>query len=138
VRDDPERINEISNIAELLARETARDSKNVILLGDFNVFDREDDETMKALERPGFVVPDAIRASHTNQLGNKQYDQIAVLKRDIHLVSSGRGGVVDYYKSVFRTNGEYANERKRRGRSFKDWRSYQMSDHLVLWLELTI
>ncbi|MCC7139139.1 MAG: endonuclease/exonuclease/phosphatase family protein [Planctomycetes bacterium] len=141
--DDPQRLAEVDALARLLSTEVARQpddpmARNVIMLGDFNIFDRATDETMKRLEAAGFVVPPEIRATTTNALGNKQYDQIAYLRRDGRFALTGRGGVVDYYKSVFREADEdaYALDRGGKGSSFRDWRTYQMSDHRVLWVEL--
>ncbi|MFN3630062.1 MAG: endonuclease, partial [Casimicrobiaceae bacterium] len=42
---------------------------------------------------------------------------------------------------VYRLEDEaaYAKERTEKpGRSFKDWRTYRMSDHLPMWIELGI
>lgn len=42
---------------------------------------------------------------------------------------------------VYRLEDEatYADERAEKpGRSFKDWRTYRMSDHLPMWIELGI
>ncbi len=49
--------------------------------------------------------------------------------------------VFDYYEHVYRLADEaqYAGERNTRpGRSFKDWRTYRMSDHLPMWIEFGI
>lgn len=141
--DDPQRLAEVEQLATLLAKQVAREpdspyARNVILLGDFNIFDRETDATMKALERPGFVVPPEIRATKTNALGNKQYDQIAVLQRRSRFGLGGHGGVIDVFKAVFRDEDEaaYATERAGKGSSYKEWRTYQISDHRPLWVEL--
>jgi hypothetical protein len=39
---------------------------------------------------------------------------------------------------VFRASdaAAYEADRKGKGQSFADWRSYQISDHLPLWVEL--
>jgi endonuclease/exonuclease/phosphatase family metal-dependent hydrolase len=74
--DDPRRVKEIQDLAELLAKRArtpkaqpagpdepagrARDSENLILLGDFNIFSR-DDVTMKALTDAGFTVPEELQ-----------------------------------------------------------------------------
>ena len=47
----------------------------------------------------------------------------------------------DYYQHVYRKEDEnlYAGERaKKPSSSFKDWRTYRMSDHLPMWIELNI
>jgi hypothetical protein len=48
----------------------------------------------------------------------------------------------DYYQYVYTDDQEelYADERNAgtAGRSFREWRTYQMSDHLPMWIELSI
>jgi Endonuclease/Exonuclease/phosphatase family len=138
-RDDPQRVDEIAGISRLLATKTAKHVQNLMLMGDFNIFSRAHDHAMEELLGPGFVIPDTIRCAATNQRHDKEYDQIVIFKDHLALIRRGAGietdgGVVDYYASVFRNSFEYP--RRRHGESFEDWRSYQMSDHLVLWLEL--
>lgn len=141
--NDPRRLAEISALAKLLAKEVAGEAgdplgRNVVLLGDFNIFNRKTDKTMQALEEAGFQMPPKLRASKTNALGDKEYDQIAYLARDKRFEMRDTGGVFDIYKSVFRSAdaAAYADDRKGKGSSFADWRSYQISDHLPLWVEL--
>lgn len=141
--NDPRRLAEISALAKLLAKEVAGEAddplgRNIVLLGDFNIFNRKTDKTMKALEDAGFQMPAKLRATKTNALGDKEYDQIAYMKRDKRFEMSDKGGVFDVYKSVFRNAdaAAYADDRKGKGSSFADWRSYQISDHLPLWVEL--
>lgn len=140
---DPRRLAEISALAELLAKEVAGEvgdplGRNIVLLGDFNIFNRKTDKTMQALEEAGFQMPAKLRATKTNALGNREYDQIAYLARHAHFEMRDKGGVFDVYKSVFRASdaAAYATERAGKGSSFADWRSYQISDHLPLWVEL--
>ena len=54
---------------------------------------------------------------------------------------TGQAGVFDFFEHVYRLEDEaaYAGERAEKpGRSFKDWRTYRMSDHLPMWIELGI
>lgn len=47
----------------------------------------------------------------------------------------------DFFEHVYRLEDEtaYASERAQKpGRSFKDWRTYRMSDHLPMWIELGV
>ena len=149
--DDPRRIEEIRELARLLVDRVGgpalqpdtpgtrnASGENLILLGDFNIFNREEDETMRVLEEPGFVVPPPVRYTHTNAVKNKQYDQIAFLKRTNRFDYEGAAGVFDFYGAVFREEDEaaYSAIRNNQGRNFKEWRTYQMSDHLVLWTEI--
>lgn len=141
--NDPRRLAEIAALAKLLAKEVAGElgdplGRNVVLLGDFNIFNRKTDRTMQALEAAGFQMPPKLRATKTNALGDKEYDQIAYLARDKSFEMRDKGGVFDLYKSVFRASdaAAYADDRNGKGKSFTDWRSYQISDHLPLWVEL--
>ncbi|MGH8175432.1 MAG: hypothetical protein ACREV5_04115 [Steroidobacter sp.] len=57
------------------------------------------------------------------------------------MAPSGKAGVFDFYESVYRLDEEilYESERQEKpGRSFKDWRTYRMSDHLPMWIEFRI
>jgi hypothetical protein len=57
--------------------------------------------------------------------------------------TTGRAGVFDFYEHVFREDqaGDYAALVKATGgekTGYKQWRTYQMSDHLLMWCELAI
>ena len=108
------------------------------VLGDFNILSAEHD-TMKALEAAGFVVPDKIKViPGSNVEKNKAYDQIAFWEPDrdrgfIKVEVTG-AGVFDYYQHVYRLDQEAEYDH---GTSkFKEWRTYKMSDHLPMWIEL--
>jgi len=146
------RVAEIGRIARFLAKRAKDEGSNMILLGDMNVVGPEDD-TFKALRRAGFVVPEGLSLP-TNMLRDKYYDQIAFLqKRDeLELGSSTpNAGAFELYKSVFRpqdwetyhplgkANGKWPATAAERKRYFeREWRTWQMSDHLPLWVELKI
>lgn len=161
-----------------------------IVLGDFNIVDKEH-ETMKALERHGFTVPEQLQSlPGTNVEKDKFYDQIAYWKRpeEVDLsqrsvvnVDVLRANVFDYFEAVFRYFDEpepdgsepeqvdleeyienisafrqiitealekkaakkgspltAAEEKEVQRDKFRDWRTYQMSDHLPMWVELRI
>lgn len=151
---DPRRLAEITAFGKTLAKNAGKlsgapqyqagvppEADNLIMLGDFNIFNRED-VTMEAITKAGFLVPDELQAvPGSNVDKNKHYDQIAYYKKLAHLKPTGHAGVFDYYEHVYRLDDEaaYADERKTKpGRSFKDWRTYRMSDHLPMWIELGI
>jgi len=151
---DPRRLAEITAFARTLAKNAGKLSSapqsapgaapepdNLIVLGDFNIFNRRD-VTMEAITRAGFAVPEALQAvPGSNVDKNKHYDQIAYLKRLAHLRPTGKAGVFDFYEHVYRFEDEAAYARKRAakpGRGFKDWRTYRMSDHLPMWIEFGI
>lgn len=154
VKDDPKRVQEITDLAATLAKYAPRFSgapqyrpgedpvgSDLIILGDFNIFNRKD-VTMEAITNAGFKVPDALQSiPGSNVDKTKHYDQIAYLDTLKRLKPTGKAGVFDYYEHIYRTEDEtaYAEERKTKpGRSFKDWRTYRMSDHLPMWIEFDI
>lgn len=120
---DPRRFDEIKSFSRTIAKHAAKLSgapqyqpgtevkpDNLIMLGDFNIF-------------------------------NRHYDQIAYYKQLSKLKPTGCAGVFDFFEHVYRLEDEaaYARERETKpGRSFKDWRTYRMSDHLPMWIELGI
>jgi len=157
--EDPERVEEIRMIAKFLASragEKSAWSKNLILLGDFNIFS-EDDATMRAIIDAGFEVPEELQNLPSNIGGKKRhYDQIAFIPKRERLETTGLAGVLDYYRSVFKDDDEtiYASQmgesylRKRSGeprdaagkrRYYRTyWRTHQMSDHLPMWVQLKV
>ncbi|RNC81125.1 MAG: endonuclease/exonuclease/phosphatase [Phycisphaera sp.] len=160
---EPEdRINEIKQIAQFLKKRTLDEhvwSQNLILLGDFNIFNT-DNETFAQFEKAGFTVPESLQELPSNWGKNRHYDQIAFRARPNHLDFTGRDGVFNFFDSVYRLEEESAyvkemgpaykkytsGQKKGQPRSVKDktkyfrtyWRTHQMSDHLVMWTELRI
>lgn len=141
--------------------------ENYVLLGDMNIVSAED-ETMKALRKHKFLLPADLAKGNIPTLGgsnmnrDKFYDQIAVLRREGEMElgkSEKNAGVFNYYDSLF-TEGESEeyfklatnNDKTNKGgtpiwgkdeaghRTYftKSWRTWQMSDHLPLWVELEI
>ncbi|PIE10691.1 MAG: endonuclease [Rhodobacterales bacterium] len=110
------------------------------VLGDFNILSKEH-ETMEALEANGFVVPAQIRAiPGSNVPQDKAYDQIAFWQpeRDrgyVNLKIVG-SGVFDFFQHVYRSDAEELYAEETGGKSFSQWRTYKMSDHLPMWVEL--
>ena len=121
--------------------------ENYILLGDFNVVSPEH-ETMRALKSEGFKVPDAIDGDAVRKMGMHYYDQIAVRVKDKRFKIAG-GGIVDMFADVFRDDpadmalygarlpaadpeGKPSTPEQR----YKKWRTWQMSDHSPLWIEI--
>jgi len=160
--DDPERVKEISMVADFLAkraREKSSWSNNIVLLGDFNIFSPED-VTLKAITDNGFVVPDPLQNVPPTNTGKKKrhYDQIAFMPGKGRLQNTGEAGVFNYYEAVFvdapedellyaEAMGEaYHTTSKDNPRSDSGkhtyyrtyWRTHQMSDHLPMWVELKI
>lgn len=97
---------------------------------------------METITKAEFVVPDELNTiPGSNVAKNEHYDQIAYHKRLARLRPTGQAGVFDFFDHVYRLEDQaaYAAERAAKpGRSFKDWRTYRMSDHLPMWIELGI
>ena len=109
---------------------------------------------MAALLDAGFEVPEPLRDDPSNLWRTKYYDQIAFMGRNEELRlgdSEPNAGVFDPFKSVFRTRDakkyfEYMPESETAGKSeaelkeyFKrTWRTFQISDHLLMWMELKV
>ena len=153
--NEPDRIREISEVAGFLQKRAADPdawSPNLILLGDFNIFAREDD-TFKAIVDRGFSVPEALQSlPGSNIQKNKHYDQIAFSTHAKAAVECSMAGVFDFYECVFRAQDEktyagmigdgYEKAAAKSARSattyYKNWRTFQMSDHLPMWIELQV
>ncbi len=160
-KDTRERIREIDKIAGFLSDRAKRTKENMILLGDFNILSRED-KTFEPLNRHGWTVPLNFR---TNVAKSRNYDQIAFKTRRNRLQrgpSKPNAGAFDFFQSVFlkkdwkayyeaaaatgrpmtswdKTMNWPDNDRVLTRREyFQQWRTWQMSDHMPLWLELKI
>jgi endonuclease/exonuclease/phosphatase family metal-dependent hydrolase len=154
VADRKKREKEIDTITSILSKRAKKEDTSHILLGDFNIPNVEDD-TMKALEKYGFVVPSAIK-EHPSDLGNtNHYDQIAFnLKLDKNMTvfseKEQKAGAFHFeetvytekdletYKPYFINKIEGKSEQEIRKYYLSTWRTFQMSDHLPLWVELKI
>jgi exonuclease III len=154
--EDPDRIEEIRQIAQFLRNRSLDPSawsRNLILLGDFNIFSPED-ATMSAIKDAGFIVPEAIQSLPSNVAQNRHYDQIAFRVRNDRFSTTGKAGVFNFYETVFTEEDEeiyisqmgsaYHTTSKGKPRTNKSsyyktyWRTHQMSDHLPMWVELKI
>lgn len=149
------RIEEIDSIAAFLSKRADDSEANYILLGDFNIVSPEH-QTMEALVRHGFEIYPESGYGPSNFMKDKFYDQIAFKARPGE-VRYRSCGAFDFYKTVFRetdaqTYFSYMDAEKRdfdnqgnpRDKAGKakyyanTWRTFQMSDHLPLWVELGI
>ena len=152
---DPRRRDEIDAIAAFLTKRAKKEDSSYILLGDFNIVKCKD-ETMQALEKNGFFVPDAIKTHPSDLGGTKHYDQIAFnLKLDKNMVlfseEEQRAGAFDFTQSIYRPQDQeiyqkYFDKKNVDGKTEKQittyymskWRTFEISDHLPLWVELKI
>jgi len=155
------RIAEIERLVAFFADRQDKASKqekdrfgaveNYILLGDFNVVSPEH-RTMTALKSRGFTVPAAIDGGKVRDEDDHFYDQIAVRVMEPRFKVVG-GGMIDMFADVFRDDDEdraiYAahipkkdTEAKEQFKAktaealYRKWRTWQMSDHSPLWIEI--
>ncbi|WP_454798511.1 endonuclease/exonuclease/phosphatase family protein [Novosphingobium lindaniclasticum] len=152
------RIDEIGKMVKFLADRQNSESKqeqdrhgaveNYIVLGDFNVVSPKH-RTMEALKSNGFVVPPQIDGDVVRKAGDHFYDQIAVRVKDPRFKVI-TGGMLHMYEDVFRDEdfdyyrqflpakdpeeGEF--EAKTPEKIYAKWRTWQMSDHHPLWIEI--
>lgn len=157
--DTPERIAEIRALARFLAgRSNGGDvwSRNLILLGDFNIFSPHN-QTFREIIDAGFVVPQELQRlpSNVGKVG-RHYDQIAFkCTREMAPAEAGCCGVFDFFEVLYRDDDQetYAAEMgeayrttsrgevrdaDQKCRYYRSWRTFQMSDHLPMWVELKI
>lgn len=121
-------------------------AENVIWLGDFNIYGAATPPG-EAMAATGFTVPEGMQ-DPSNLKGNAPFDQIAVLEREDRFGAIRQSGVFHWERAVFRTEDEsvYAEQMGApyedkapddRADHYDGWRTYQMSDHLPRWVQLT-
>ncbi len=152
------RLKEIEDLVGFFETRAVDDQKrnkaNWILLGDFNIIGEQTDG-YKILNAKGFKVPEKLqKGAGSNLKKDKWYDQIAVhvSQNQFEIVSAG---VFDWQETVFNDPSAYKpeldaiaakkaaappkpvdDEEEEDDTKFATWKTYQMSDHLPLWIEL--
>ena len=148
--DDPAKMEQRRREIELLTAALANKADDELsydgsaflgVLGDFNIVG-QGHPTMAALEANGFVIPEALKSiPGSNVARDKAYDQIAFWKSSADhgyasLEVTG-AGVFDYFEHVFTEADEpIYRPQMQPSWSFRTWRTYKMSDHLPMWIEL--
>jgi endonuclease/exonuclease/phosphatase family metal-dependent hydrolase len=141
------RAKEINDVATFLKKRTAKEKENHLILGDFNITGRDkNDLTLKALLDGGFKIPPALLAlsnANTNADGTMPYDQIAYIDQPGYMEftnTENSVGIFNYFQHVFRKEDEdiFEKEVKKSKLSYKQWKTFQMSDHLPLWIEFKV
>ena len=149
--EDPQRVKEIEILAQLLGKRTRKHTvdrggekievkgENIVLLGDFNIFSRGD-VTMQKLTEDGVfsVSPELQSVPGSNVEKNKHYDQIACGAYKFRFEPTNNAGIFDFYEYVFRDEDAPRFEALRGKTAYKQWRTHQMSDHLLMWQEFKI
>jgi exonuclease III len=142
---------ELEALARYFRERQEREREDAILIGDFGL-GAPSDAMARALERQGFALPEALTRKRASLDSGQYYDQIAVRTRRDRL-ELGNAGAVRFFDTVFRDSDEdfaayqelmpeaKANDLWNggpRGYYAGQWRSWQMSDHLPLWVELKV
>ncbi len=151
------RNEEIRKLTRFLSRrarsEHDSDAENFFfVLGDFNIVGKNH-VTWESLHSNGFRVPGQLQKipAGSNAARDKAYDQIAFWQPltpqqpGATFIDVGNAGIFDYFKYVFRQGADdpdgederyYAEKTRNYKLTYKEWRTYQMSDHLPMWIEL--
>lgn len=142
------RIEEIKRLSKYFEKLQKKEAANYILLGDFNIVS-PDDDTMKALKSGGFRIPKALDGKKSNLKGDKHYDQIAIKEKD-RIAEFGAAGVFHFDEICFQDSDEdfaawdkylpkkhsEGKTKKKRQDVYRKWRTWQLSDHLPLWVQI--
>ncbi len=159
-KDNIRRKNEIVAIAQKLNDRAKKEDVTYILLGDFNI-EKKGDDNYNALvgtkETPtGFYIKSISEELYTNSKNDKAFDQIAFNMQNIKLEDLDiqeeskevKMGVLKYYNSIFNdekyyktiAQGIYKKKKEKfpKNWDFNSWKTFQMSDHLPLWIEMRI
>jgi endonuclease/exonuclease/phosphatase family metal-dependent hydrolase len=111
---------------------------NAILLGDFNIFSTSD-KTFQAIENEKFKIPAKLKGTYTNANKDKPFDQIAFLARDVEKqLGLARAGTFPFFDHVYRDADWKIYQPNTTENKYKQWRTFKMSDHLPLWVELFV
>jgi endonuclease/exonuclease/phosphatase family metal-dependent hydrolase len=131
--DVPEdRRPEISALAQYIASEIrdrvqeGSEENNLIVLGDFNIDQRQDNPLFQAFTSTGLVVPAPLLNLKTTYGSQpKFYDQIAWFMGEMDLLDPERAGVIDFSGAAY---PEITLAQM----------SYRVSDHFPLWVEFLV
>jgi endonuclease/exonuclease/phosphatase family metal-dependent hydrolase len=139
--DDPQRLQEAKMIVKLLKkRMESKDAwaGNSVLLGDFNIFSIKD-ETFQAIENEKFEIPAKLKGTYSNANQDKPFDQIAFLAREVEKqLGLARAGTFPFFDHVYRDSDWKVYQPNTTLAKYKQWRTFKMSDHLPLWVELFV
>jgi hypothetical protein len=127
---DAARLKEIQGLANWVgakAAEKTAEDKDIIVMGDFNIPGRND-PMFAAMTSTGLQIPKALAKDEfgSNLARDKRYDQILHLSRFPETFTNA-GGVVDFYASDHKPLFPALT---------KEEFTYQMSDHLPLWIQI--
>lgn len=100
---------------------------DIFVLGDFNIPGLKS-KTFKALQQYGLTVPNKLRQFKTNLKKDAHYDQIAYYAENTDC-EINKAGVIDFYSAFFNKSMSESKYEKM---------TFQLSDHMPLWVEFNI
>ncbi|MBL7853221.1 MAG: endonuclease/exonuclease/phosphatase family protein [Cyclobacteriaceae bacterium] len=116
-------------------------SKDIILLGDFNMPSFADDDPIyKPIRKYGFKAPlhETNNAEGSNLAGDKYYDQIFFLPKHTDDSFSGKIGVFDFDNALFKSFWSKNADDKEGRQRFHQYIRYYISDHRPLWAQFNL
>jgi endonuclease/exonuclease/phosphatase family metal-dependent hydrolase len=121
-----EELELLANWIDAKRREKFTVDRDLIVMGDFNI---EDDAMLATITKRGLNIPRALVGKDlgSNLARNKRYDQILHYS-DMPESFTNAGGVLDFYCGDIRPLFP--------GSMTKQAFTYQMSDHLPLWMQI--
>lgn len=125
------RARELEKLADWVAAEQAGRfvfDKDMVIVGDFNIPSTKS-PLYRAVTSRGLKAPEGILHPGTDLASRKVYDQILVAPRFPDSVT-GKGGVLDVWGGSYRPLYEGISRKNNRQLT------WEMSDHLPLWIEL--
>ena len=129
------RKKELSALAKWVKgymKDEYRVDRDIILMGDFNI-NSFDSDLYDAISQYGLRAPEALIQSEfgSNLAKNKRYDQILHHPSVTGSFFSKHGGILDFYQDGHEALLPYKDLSKTKF-------TYQLSDHLPLWIQLNI
>lgn len=134
-------IRECETLARFLKRVAGRDGENIVLAGNFNIRSA-DSPAVQAFRSEGFEVPPEHIHPTSAYRPDGFHDLIGLLVNASGAVTIGRSGSFLPFGHVLRESDTEAyayavpDDGMRQAKTFKRWRTEQLSDHLPLWMEL--
>lgn len=127
-----EELKQLAKYIKTFQKDEHRVDRDIIALGDFNI-PSFTHEMYEAISEYGLSAPKSILSlEHGSNLAkNKRYDQILHHPAVTGSVFSDRGGVLDFYKGNHKVFKPYSELTKSQF-------TFEMSDHLPLWVQLKL
>ncbi len=155
------RKEEVRLLTEILKEKldsSAFENRNMIILGDTNLYD-DDDDIVKLITDTGFVESEGLIGKFTNTSLNQIYDRIFLNVDDYFKIATDeneieKGGVFNLFDHVYMDSPDeiakyhelmlihkenpdtLTDDTKFRSYFNRYWKRNQVSDHLPIWLEL--